>query len=115
MSAFDWLKGKPKPARHPEARDHNVSIQRDRFDKDALLARGLRRNMWVVPHGHGVGILTDYTKDHIATVMLVDEHGDNLAQVVCQGSTVRQALTEEIPGPRRPTPDVALAKGYTRF
>ena len=71
------------------------------------------RGMWV-RYGDNTGILTDIGHHDIATVMLVDEHGFNTAQVSVPSNVLRQAHFEEIPEKRRPHETVAVSMGYHR-
>lgn len=76
-----------------------------------LWVRGYRRGMWV-RYQDVTGILTGIGASSIAEVMLVDDIGENLKQVFVPLADVTRATYEQIPLPRRPTVDVALALGY---
>lgn len=84
----------------------------DRSGRNAILAIGLRRNMWVADADNRVGILTDANAEGIATVMLVQDDGTNLMQVNTMLANLRMARHAEIPGPRRPDADRAAQFGY---
>jgi hypothetical protein len=89
-----------------------VAGPRDPVAKKAAAAHSLRINMWVtVPNGR-TGILTNANAEGIATVMLTQSDGTNLAQVNTMLASLRQATRDEIPVGRRPGRDRADQFGY---
>lgn len=72
-----------------------------------------RRGMWV-RYGNQTGILTDISDADVASFTLVDEQGLNVMPVRVPAHMIRQAYIDEIPAPRRPSPEKAAAMGYAR-
>jgi hypothetical protein len=67
--------------------------------------------MWVTFKGEA-GILTGLKADGQARVMLVQADGTNLMPVLTKADWLRRAYYDEIPEARRPTPEIALERGY---
>lgn len=72
-----------------------------------------RVGMWV-RYGSRTGILKGITPGDVATVMLVDDKGENVSDIFVPANTLRQAYVDEIPVPRRPTRAQAELLGYLR-
>lgn len=82
-------------------------------EKQAAAAVGLRIGMWVATvDSSRPGILTSVNPEGIATVMLTQDDGTNLAEIHTTVGNLRQAAHLEIPAGRRPHPDISSFFGY---
>lgn len=91
--------------------DHIVEAQPSAVNRVVARATGLRNGMWVTVDG-AVGILTALDASGAASVMLVNEDGTNKIGVVTSAFNTKQARRSEIPEKRRPSTEMALARGY---
>lgn len=115
MAFFDFFKPK---SRSVTARPNSAPL----VDQAVMSEYGLRIGMWVVGADDRVGILTGVGPDGTAIVMLVQEDGTNLMEVLELGlvnaqqsvsaPTLRQATREDIPLSRRPDVASATQFGY---
>ena len=87
------------------------------YNGPRMASHGFRRGQWVMRAGWPrAGILTGLDADDVATVMMTQEDGTNLAEVQVAAGVLRQAAWSEIPEPRRqhrPVEDFE-AMGYRR-
>jgi len=81
------------------------------YDRRLLRRYNFRPGMWVTFEGEA-GILTGLESDGVARVMLVRSDGTNLLPVRQKADRLRRAYYDEIPEARRPTPEIALERGY---
>lgn len=73
----------------------------------------LRKGMWIVYAGNGVGILNAFNADGTAEVHLTE--GDGTTRLILPAvafTELRQARFGEIPEQRRPSPELAASLGY---
>lgn len=91
-------------------RIHEAELPSTAFEALELKSRGWNNGMWVAIGGM-VGILTGL-REGVASVMLTDDGGFNLAPVLIDANTLRKAFLDEIPVPRRPDAQRAQALGY---
>jgi len=106
----DWFTGGPIDS---GATVHRVEVRGVASDYDRRLLKrfNLRPGMWVTFKGEA-GILTGLKADGQARVMLVQADGTNLMPVLTKADWLRRAYYDEIPEARRPTPEIALERGY---
>lgn len=104
------------PFKKKEVSDNRVTYVvpvKNGADGLSLRAVRLRQGMWVVPRDMSVGIVQNAFPDGTVVVMLVDEKGLNLVEVIVHYTNLRQAKVSEIPGPRRPLDlELASKQGY---
>lgn len=93
---------------------HIVPPLPPQYHPGALNASGLRKGMWLRDPEGRVGILVGLNELNIADVMLVKPDGTNLLRVSFPADALRQASIDDIPAPRRPTPEHGAAFGYVK-
>ncbi len=71
-----------------------------------------RKGMWVVNEQGKVGVLVDFLDFGNAEVHYTNESGETILVIQLPVSTLKQAAFTDIPAPRRPSLEVARAKGY---
>ena len=74
------------------------------------IPRKIKLGMWVMTAEGQVGILTDIGPK--AAVDLVAEDGTTSVAVQVLFTSLRQAMLDDIPAPRRPEPEVGARLGY---
>lgn len=100
------------PTELPENLRHASALKR-RWSTSTRNEQPPKRGMWVRHHGK-TGILTDLAAGDVASVMITDDKGLNVAQISVSASELRQATYEEIPAPRRPDMELARKLGYAK-
>lgn len=72
----------------------------------------LRKGMWVINTDGKVGILVDFLDFGTAEVHYTNDSGETILVAQVSVDKLKQAEFLNIPAPRRPSLEVARAKGY---